>query len=135
MQVLGGRGVEEPGASQQSNGAVTYERSDGFIDQLIRGVELRKQVSCDLATTGVPNGNCDRQHETAEEKDEHEWQRTLVEAMTTKQRALVVLDDPWMPEQVRFLNPIDSSHAEHRLLVTTRIRDLVRHFQTHIIAG
>eukprot|EP00935_MAST-01C_sp_MAST-1C-sp1_P000015 g15.t1 len=61
----------------------------------------------------------------AEEKDEHEWQRTLVEAMTTKQRALVVLDDPWMPEQVRSLNPIDSSQTDHRLLVTTRIRDLV----------
>ena len=45
--------------------------------------------------------------------------------MTTKQRALVVLDDPWMPEQVRFLNPIDSLQTEHRLLATTRIRDLV----------
>ena len=37
----------------------------------------------------------------------------------------MVLDDPWMPEQVRLLNPIDSSQSEHRLLVTTRIRDLV----------
>ena len=37
----------------------------------------------------------------------------------------MVLDDPWMPEQVRFLNPIDSSQTKHRLLVTTRIRDLV----------
>eukprot|EP00935_MAST-01C_sp_MAST-1C-sp1_P000170 g170.t1 len=63
--------------------------------------------------------------EKAEKKDEHELQRTLVEAMTTKQRALVVLDDPWMPEQVRFLNPIDSLQTEHRLLATTRIRDLV----------
>ena len=45
--------------------------------------------------------------------------------MADKQRALVVLDDPWMPEQVRFLNPIDGSQTEHRLLVTTRIRDLV----------
>ena len=41
-------------------------------------------------------------------------------------RALVVLDDPWTPEQVRFLNPIDEgAHTEHRLLITTRIRDLV----------
>ena len=37
----------------------------------------------------------------------------------------MVLDDPWMPEQVRFLNPIDSSRTAHRLLITTRIRDLV----------
>ena len=34
-------------------------------------------------------------------------------------------DDPWTPEQVRFLNPIESSNTEaHRLLVTTRIRGL-----------
>ena len=60
-----------------------------------------------------------------EAKDEHERQGMLVAAMADKQRALVVLDDPWMPEQVRFLNPIDGSQTEHRLLVTTRIRDLV----------
>ena len=30
-----------------------------------------------------------------------------------------------VPEQVRLLNPIDGSQTEHRLLVTTRIRDLV----------
>ena len=59
------------------------------------------------------------------EKTEQEWVGTLVEAMTMR-RALVVLDDPWLPEQVRFLNPIDrSGRTEHRLLVTTRIRDLV----------
>eukprot|EP00935_MAST-01C_sp_MAST-1C-sp1_P001841 g1841.t1 len=61
----------------------------------------------------------------AEEKDEQAWQQMIVAAMTGKERALVVLDDPWMPEQVRFLNPIDSSQThEHRLLITTRIRDL-----------
>ena len=60
-----------------------------------------------------------------EEKDEHELQQLLVGAMAEKQRSLLVLDDPWMPEQVRFLNPIDSSQSEHRLLITTRIRDLV----------
>ena len=49
----------------------------------------------------------------------------LVEAMAMKERALLVLDDPWMPEQVRFLNPIDGSQSDHRLLITTRIRDLV----------
>ena len=58
-------------------------------------------------------------------KDDHERQGMLVGAMAEKRRALVVLDDPWMPEQVRFLNPIDSAQNEHRLLVTTRIRDLV----------
>ena len=57
--------------------------------------------------------------------DEYARQQILVQAMAEKERALVVLDDPWMPEQVRFLNPIDGSHTEHRLLVTTRIRDLV----------
>ena len=60
-----------------------------------------------------------------EEQDVHERQAMLVTAMTEKARALVVLDDPWMPEQVRFLNPIDGSQTDHRLLVTTRIRDLV----------
>ena len=60
-----------------------------------------------------------------EAKDEHERQGLLVAAMAEKQRSLLVLDDPWMPEQVRFLNPIDGSQTEHRLLVTTRIRDLV----------
>ena len=44
-----------------------------------------------------------------EAKDEHERQGLLVEAMADKQRSLLVLDDPWMPEQVRFLNPIDGT--------------------------
>eukprot|EP00935_MAST-01C_sp_MAST-1C-sp1_P001692 g1692.t1 len=63
----------------------------------------------------------------SEETNGQELQRMLVTAMAEKQRALLVLDDPWMPEQVRLLNPIDSSQTEdeHRLLVTTRIRDLV----------
>ena len=62
----------------------------------------------------------------AEEKDEHEWCSMLVQALAAKQRTLVVLDDPWTPEQVRLLNPIDSSQTtEHRLLITTRIRDLL----------
>jgi hypothetical protein len=34
------------------------------------------------------------------------------------------LDDPWLPEQVRFLDPVDSAQTEHRLLITTRIRGL-----------
>jgi hypothetical protein len=58
-----------------------------------------------------------------QQKDEKEWLGMLVEAMPTE-RALVVLDDPWLPEQVRFLNPIDSAQTDHRLLVTTRIRGL-----------
>jgi hypothetical protein len=57
-------------------------------------------------------------------KDEQEWRAMLVDAMAMR-RALVVLDDPWLPEQVRFLNPVDGSRTEHRLLVTTRIRSLV----------
>ena len=58
-------------------------------------------------------------------KGKQEWLDMLIEAMTME-RSLVVLDDPWTPEQVRFLNPIESSHTEaHRLLVTTRIRGLV----------
>jgi hypothetical protein len=59
-----------------------------------------------------------------QQKEKQEWLGMLVEAMTMG-RALVVLDDPWLPEQVRFLNPIDDgAETEHRLLVTTRIRGL-----------
>jgi hypothetical protein len=59
-----------------------------------------------------------------QQKEEQEWLGMLVEAMTMG-RALVVLDDPWLPEQVRFLNPVDDgAETEHRLLVTTRIRGL-----------
>jgi hypothetical protein len=62
--------------------------------------------------------------EEVQAKDEQEWRAMLVDAMTMT-RALVVLDDPWLPEQVRYLNPVDGSRTEHRLLVTTRIRSLV----------
>jgi hypothetical protein len=62
--------------------------------------------------------------EEVQAKDEQEWSAMLVGAMTMK-RAMIVLDDPWLPEQVRYLNPVSGSHAEHRLLVTTRIRSLV----------
>ena len=61
----------------------------------------------------------------ASAKSPQELHSMLVAAMSDKQQALVVLDDPWMPEQVRFLNPIDGVQNDHRLLVTTRIRDLV----------
>ena len=63
--------------------------------------------------------------EEASAKSSQDWQQMLTEALIEKQRALVVLDDPWMPEQVRALNPIDGSQSTHRLLITTRIRDLV----------
>ena len=66
----------------------------------------------------------------AEGKSEDEWQQMLVKALADKERALVALDDPWTEEQVRYLNPIDGSQTDHRLLVTTRIRDLVRDFQS-----
>jgi hypothetical protein len=60
----------------------------------------------------------------AQQKEEHEWLGLLVGAMAMG-RALVVLDDPWLPEQVRYLNPVDDgAETEHRLLVTTRIRGL-----------
>jgi hypothetical protein len=62
--------------------------------------------------------------EDVQAKEEQEWRVMLVDAMTMR-RALVVLDDPWLPEQVRYLNPVDGSRTEHRLLVTTRIRSLV----------
>jgi hypothetical protein len=62
--------------------------------------------------------------EEVQAKDEKEWRAMLVDAMTMR-RALVVLDDPWLPEQVRYLNPVDGTRTEHRLLVTTRIRSLV----------
>jgi hypothetical protein len=62
--------------------------------------------------------------EEVQGKDEQEWRAMLVDAMTMP-RAMVVLDDPWLPEQVRYLNPVDGSSTEHRLLVTTRIRSLM----------
>eukprot|EP00935_MAST-01C_sp_MAST-1C-sp1_P000326 g326.t1 len=62
--------------------------------------------------------------EDAKAKNEQDLQQMLVQAMGEKRRALVVLDDPWLPEQVRLLNPIDGSHTQHRLLITTRMRDL-----------
>jgi hypothetical protein len=62
--------------------------------------------------------------EEVQAKDEQDWRVMLVDAMTMR-RALVVLDDPWLPEQVRYLNPVDGTRTEHRLLVTTRIRSLV----------
>jgi hypothetical protein len=62
--------------------------------------------------------------EEVQVKDEQEWCAMLVDAMTMR-RALVVLDDPWLSEQVRYLNPVEGSRTEHRLLVTTRIRALV----------
>jgi hypothetical protein len=67
----------------------------------------------------------DVKSEEVKAKDEQEWCAMLVDAMTMR-RALVVLDDPWLPEQVRYLSPVDSSRGtEHRLLVTTRIRSLM----------
>eukprot|EP00935_MAST-01C_sp_MAST-1C-sp1_P000112 g112.t1 len=63
--------------------------------------------------------------ENVQTKSEQDWQRMLVTEIAKKRRALLVLDDPWMPEQARLLNPIDTAHTAHRLLVTTRIRDLV----------
>jgi hypothetical protein len=62
--------------------------------------------------------------EEVQAKDEQEWRGMLSDAMTMR-RALVVLDDPWLPDQVRYLNPVDGSRTEHRLLVTTRIRSLL----------
>ena len=71
--------------------------------------------------------------EEASTKSEQDLQQMLLQAMVEKTRALVVLDDPWVPEQVRLLNPIDGSHTQHRLLITTRMRDLVRDFRTHVV--
>jgi hypothetical protein len=64
------------------------------------------------------------QAEEVQEKDERDWLDMLHDAMTMK-RALVVLDDPWLEEQVRYLNPLGRTRSEHRLLVTSRIRSLV----------
>ena len=33
----------------------------------------------------------------------------------TMERSLVVLDDPWLPEQVRYLNPVDGSQTDQEL--------------------
>jgi hypothetical protein len=81
------------------------------------------QGSCRILSYKQLTGK-DVKSEEVQAKDEQEWRTMLVDAMTM-QRALVVLDDPWLPEQMRFLNPVDGSRTEHRLLVTTRIRSLV----------
>ena len=65
-----------------------------------------------------------------QQKNEQEWLGMLVAAMTME-RSLLVLDDPWLPEQVRYLNPVDSTQMEHRLLVTTRIRGLAHSRATY----
>ena len=52
--------------------------------------------------------------EKDEEKDEQEWLQALVGAMVKKQRALVVLDDPWMVCDHSM--PLMSTHA--RLMPT-----------------
>jgi hypothetical protein len=62
--------------------------------------------------------------EAIQANNEQEW-LGMLEAAMTMERSLVVLDDPWLPEQVRYLNPVDGSRTEHRLLVTTRIRGLM----------
>ena len=86
------------------------------IDAQLRQLQgaLHKQLSGKATST-----------EDALAKSAQDWQAMLAAAVTEKQRALVVLDDPWMAEQVRLLNPIDGSQTDHRLLITTRIRDLV----------
>jgi hypothetical protein len=78
--------------------------------------QLQSELHIQLTGKGISSAE-------VQQKDEQEWLGMLVEAMTME-RALVVLDDPWQPEQVRFLNPVDSAQTEHRLLVTTRIRGL-----------
>ena len=76
------------------------------------------------------------QSEEVQDKEERKWLAMLMEAMAKKQQALLVLDDPWLPDQVRYLNPIDGAQTNHRLLVTTRIRDLVMSFPyAHLTAA
>jgi hypothetical protein len=67
-----------------------------------------------------------------QQHDEREWLGMLVAEGMTMERALVVLNDPWLPEQVRFLNLINSAQTKHRLLITTRIRGLAHSCATCI---
>ena len=90
------------------------------IGQDATGIQIRKLQSMLLKQVGGKN----MKSSDVEETEEQEWLDMLVDAMTMR-RALVVLDDPWLPEQVRYLNPVDGSRTDHRLVVTTRIRSLM----------
>jgi hypothetical protein len=46
-------------------------------------------------------------------------------------RSSVVLDNPWLPEQVCFLDPVNCTQTERRLLVTTRIQGLTHSREVH----
>mgnify|MGYP001183338357 CR=1 FL=1 len=51
-------------------------------------------------------------------KGNKKWHEELVEAMVGKERTLVVLDDPWMPEQVRWLNPVSPCRDAYRVVMS-----------------
>ena len=71
-----------------------------------------------IADKGMPQGE--------EASNQQGRLKLLQDAVTSvKGRMLVVLDDPWLPEQVRYLNPLDPA-SPSKLLVTTRIRGLVK---------
>jgi hypothetical protein len=121
---IGGTGKTVMAVAAIQDAAVRQHFSSIYwlaVGQDATGVKLRelqsllfKQLTVGMAVKS----------EEIQGKDEVELHDVLVNAMVLR-RALVVLDDPWHPEQVQYLNPIRGSRSEHRLLVTTRIRSLV----------
>ena len=80
--------------------------------------ELQETMMKQIADKAMPQG---------EEAATQQARLTLLQdaVAAVKGRMLVVLDDPWQAEQVRYLNPLDPATAS-KLLVTTRIRGLVK---------
>ena len=80
--------------------------------------ELQEMMMKQIADKSLPLG---------EEASTQQGRLKLLQdaVVAVKGRILVVLDDPWQPEQVRYLNPLDPA-SPNKLLVTTRIRGLVR---------
>ena len=79
--------------------------------------ELQETMMKQIANKAMPQG---------EEASTPQGRLKLLQdtASAVKGRMLVVLDDPWQTEQVRYLNPLDPA-TQSKLLVTTRIRGLV----------
>eukprot|EP00935_MAST-01C_sp_MAST-1C-sp1_P000185 g185.t1 len=82
--------------------------------------ELQETMMLQITGQAMP------QSESAETEEDQGRLRLLQDAaLETEGRLLVVLDDPWLPEQVNFLNPLDPASSS-KMLVTTRIRSLVK---------
>eukprot|EP00935_MAST-01C_sp_MAST-1C-sp1_P001142 g1142.t1 len=82
--------------------------------------DLQDLMMKQIADKGIPNTE-----ETKGKLPEQQRLEHLKDAATSIEgHLLVVLDDPWSPEQVQYLNPLDA-RSPSKLLLTTRKTDLV----------